>query len=351
MKTDQIDTLLYEAKTGMVPVKGAGYRGKFGGEGWDSMWTDMSEIVRPTRDGIYGREYISTTVDIGYKPKYFKLDSNQKINFISIELPFIFDILPDTNSSDLIYEIFSKAAKELGTLAIIPYDKMKKINDSSNFLIPYINSNLTNLEKANIESPIIEIDYRNENAIRFFQSKFADILICLRIPYENDLIYWYEKGVRIFHLICDYGGRSKGKFAKDLILEVHKNLVDRKIREEITLIGGGGIIMAEHTAKAIICGLDLCSLDVALWTALQAKITTNKFKRKSIEIKFPKRINIDWGVQRIKNLSNAWRDQLLEILGAMGLREVRRLRGELGRAMFQEELEREAFGDIANFNN
>ena len=26
------------------------------------MWTDMSEIVRPTRDGIHGREYISTSV-------------------------------------------------------------------------------------------------------------------------------------------------------------------------------------------------------------------------------------------------------------------------------------------------
>ena len=27
----------------------------------------MSEIVRPTRDGIHGREYISTSVDIGRK--------------------------------------------------------------------------------------------------------------------------------------------------------------------------------------------------------------------------------------------------------------------------------------------
>jgi len=45
----------------------------------------------------------------------------------------------------------------------------------------------------------------------------------------------------------------------------------------------------------------------------------------------------------------SWRDQLLEILGAMGLREVRRLRGELGRAMFQTELEREAFASIPGF--
>ncbi len=30
----------------------------------------------------------------------------------------------------------------------------------------------------------------------------------------------------------------------------------------------------------------------------------------------------------------------------MGLREVRRLRGELGRLIFQRDLEREAFGSI-----
>jgi hypothetical protein len=31
----------------------------------------------------------------------------------------------------------------------------------------------------------------------------------------------------------------------------------------------------------------------------------------------------------------------------MGIREVRRLRGEVGRAMFLEDIEREAFGDLA----
>src|SRR5213592_990451 len=67
---DQGDTIMYEARSGRVPVRGAGYRGMFGGPGWDGMWTDMSEIVRPTRDGIHGREFISTAVDIGEKPAF-----------------------------------------------------------------------------------------------------------------------------------------------------------------------------------------------------------------------------------------------------------------------------------------
>jgi tRNA G26 N,N-dimethylase Trm1 len=47
------------------------------------------------------------------------------------------------------------------------------------------------------------------------------------------------------------------------------------------------------------------------------------------------------------NLMGAWHSQLLEVLGAMGIREVRRLRGEVGRAIFMEDIEKEAFGDLA----
>ena len=64
---DIIQTTWAQAETAKIPVSGAGYRGRFAGPGFDSMWTDMSEIVRPTRDGIHGREYISTLVDIGRK--------------------------------------------------------------------------------------------------------------------------------------------------------------------------------------------------------------------------------------------------------------------------------------------
>ena len=42
----------------------------------------------------------------------------------------------------------------------------------------------------------------------------------------------------------------------------------------------------------------------------------------------------------------AWHQQLIEVLGAMGIREVRRLRGETGPRMFFEDLERETFGRL-----
>ena len=76
-----IATTWYQAETGKIPVSGAGYGGVFAGEGFDSCWTDMSEIVRPTRDGIHGREYISTTVDLGRKPMFLAFDEQGEMLF------------------------------------------------------------------------------------------------------------------------------------------------------------------------------------------------------------------------------------------------------------------------------
>jgi len=51
----------------------------------------------------------------------------------------------------------------------------------------------------------------------------------------------------------------------------------------------------------------------------------------------------------INNRRASGRAQVLEVMGAMGLREVQRLKGEMGRAMFQKELEREAFEGIYGY--
>jgi hypothetical protein len=57
-------------------------------------------------------------------------------------------------------------------------------------------------------------------------------------------------------------------------------------------------------------------------------------------------VDPEWGAQRILNLMGAWHSQLLELMGAMGIREARRLCGEVGRSMWFEDLEKENFGPI-----
>src|SRR3990172_10540237 len=122
-----VDSISYESSTGLIPVKGAGYRGKFGGEGWDGMWTDMSEIVRPTRDGIHGREFISTVVDIGYSPNFLLFDEQGQpygahSRSFSLPLPILFDA-PQNDLDPGLARILVRAAVEVGTLVVVPFEK------------------------------------------------------------------------------------------------------------------------------------------------------------------------------------------------------------------------------------
>ena len=122
------------------------------------------------------------------------------------------------------------------------------------------------------------------------------------------------------------------------------------LRDEVTLIVSGGIALAEHMAKAIICGADLVAVDTPLLVALGCRVCRGR--QPVLLPERPARCDIGsvepgYAAQRMVNLMGAWHSQLIEVLGAMGIREVRRLRGEVGRAIFMEDIEKEAFGDLA----
>ena len=354
----------YEAETGNVPVKGAGYRGKFGGEGWDSMWTDMSEIVRPTRDGIHGREFISTVVEIGEKPAYLIFDNagqpvGTEPRTLEIPIPFIYDAPPNSATSSLLAEILSDSAARAKTLAILPIALImdSKLNGES--IVPLIRADEADLLSSMAFTPkMIEIEPGSANISIILalqsdlQSAFPDSILALRLPYldSETLLAYARAGIKVFHLLADFHGRGQdGRFVFDLIRQAHLALVEAKMRDEVTLIGSGGIVAAEHNPKAIIAGLDLVALDTPLLVAMQADFDGECKDRVKSRFTLPGNLNREWGIQRILNLTAAWRDQLLEIMGAMGLREVRRLRGEMGRAMFQVDLEREAFAGIEGY--
>ncbi len=359
-----VGAVAYEAETGSIPVKGAGYRGKFGGEGWDGMWTDMSEIVRPTRDGIHGREFISTVLEIGEKPSYLVFDEDGQpvgtmLRTLAIPIPFIYDAPPPSVTSGLLADILSNAATQTETLSILPIGLVSSFKLNLESIVPLIKSDdADQLSSLPFTPKMIEIEIGNEqistlqSLLSSLQSFFPDTILALRLPYTDReaLLRYTEYGIRVFHFIADYHGRGQDeRFVFDLIREAHLTFVEVKMRDQVTLIGSGGIVAAEHVPKAIITGLDLVALDTPLLVAMQAEFEGECQDRNESRFTLPQNLNRDWGIQRIKNMTAAWRDQLLEILGAMGLREVRRLRGEIGRAMFQVDLEREAFAEIKGY--
>lgn len=352
-----VDQISYEASSGLVPVRGAGYRGKFGGEGWDGMWTDMSEIVRPTRDGIHGRETISTVVDIGYTPNFLQFDAaGQPIgntpHTFSIQLPIVLDA-PQTELAAGVARMVARAAAELDTLAVLPFDYATGLAAYASAIVPVVRpEHARRLSQLGYTPRLIEMQGWDETLYASITATFPEAIVALRTGFEETdaLVSYAQRGIKVFHLLADFHGRSAdGRFVLDLIRDAHKAFVDAGIREEVTLLGSGGMIAAEHMPKAMICGLDAVAVDTALLVALQARFGGECSARGASSFRLPGNLSEAWGVQRLKNLCASWRDQLLEILGAMGLREVRRLRGEMGRAMFMKTLEADAFAGLLGY--
>jgi ferredoxin len=366
-KPDMLISLWKQAEDGSVPVSGAGYRGPFTGTGFDSMWTDMSEIVRPTRDGIHGREYISTAVDLGRKLNHLTFDSDGQLasnvpDTVNIPIPILFDI-PMDNLSSNVKEALIKAAAEINTCIIMSAtDITPEVEKYSNNIIPCLTPIEIDTHEAVLKKArLVAIEYSNAvlNDFPDLKEKIKKLnhaLTIVRVPAVKDVEDIVAKlahnGAEIIHIVADYRGQELNDSAgtdrrllKDIIRAIHLRLVEDRIRDEITLIASGGIAMAEHVPKAMLCGADLTAIDIPLMIALGARIYEEPEKL----LVFPEgldKIPLSIVTQRIVNLMGAWHSQILEMMGAMGIREARRLRGESGRAIFFEEIDKDTFGNL-----
>jgi glutamate synthase-like protein len=350
---DQVDTILYEARTGRVPVRGAGYRGRFAGEGWDGMWTDMSEIVRPTRDGIHGREFISTVTEVGEKPSYLNFDGSGRLTGAAprvrtIQVPFLFDVPPRSLRAAPFLKALAEAARRVETLAVVPA-AFAADGIEGPHVVPLVGpADGPVLERIGWDPPMLLLDGWDPDRYADLSRRYPAAILGVRLPADERASAAIAHGVRVVHVTANDAARAGSRPFGEAILDLHRHLVDRGIREEVTLIGSGGILTAEHVPKAILCGLDAVGLSTALCVALQGVFESHSRDPESVPVSLP-HFEPEWATQRIVNLSASWRDQLLEILGAMGLREVRRLRGEVGRCMFAADLEREAFAGIEGY--
>jgi hypothetical protein len=358
---DIIATNWYQAETGKIPVSGAGYGGVFAGPGFDEMWTDMSEIVRPTRDGIHGREYISTSVDLGRKPPFLEFTQSHELStslppLEEIPIPFIFNLLPLGEVSQSLYLTLVTAAQELTTFITLESDRIE-----SN-LLPYLSHIIPHFREAKFgraeaelmqKVRLVQIVYHEKviESVQKIKEINPQVITSIQVPLNRRAVEIVDAlsdlGAEVIHLFADTHGKEWGennqRFVKDVVREVHLRLVERGKRDWVTLIASGGIGMAEHVAKVIICGADAVALDIPLLFSLECRLCLRCQHGLPCPVHISQ-VTPEWGVKRLKNLLGAWRNQLLEVLGAMGLREIRRLRGEAGRAIFFKEIEEETFG-------
>ena len=246
------------------------------------------------------------------------------------------------------------AAKHLGIFMALPCKMMDEgLERYKSSLIPVFDSK-DKIVSLGDDVRMAEIiwDSKIRKRLEDFKKLNPGVLIAVKLPItkesDEEIIGLMKAGCSVFDLEGTYNGRSAGdqsRYAKDDIRSIHQALVREGVRNEVTLLASGGFAMAEHVAKALICGVDGVFIDFPILIALECRMCQRCRKGLSCPVKIEEAPS-KWVASRTVNIMGAWHNQLLEIMGAMGIRECRRLRGEAGRAMFFEELDREIFGSM-----
>jgi glutamate synthase domain-containing protein 2/Fe-S-cluster-containing dehydrogenase component len=352
---DIISAIWTQSTTGAIPVSGAGYPGKFSGPGFDEMWTDMSEIVRPTRDGIHGREYISTSIDIGRRLPQLEFTPDGRLAVepppqVVLPIPVIFDLVSLPNLGPRVTQATISAAREVGNIAILP------ASQNAGAMGPEVAPFYTieegrEVKQGSSQTRMVVVNDGDgvEGALANLRRRYPGAVMAVRVELGPDAgdraVALAQANVEVIHLVAALDGFTASGFMKDALRMVHDQLVSKGIRDQITLLAGGGVGLAEHVAKALICGADAVTIDAPLFIALECRWCGACFLGDACPVEV-EGIDPKWGAGRIRNLMAAWHSQVIEVLGAMGIREVRRLRGEVGRAMFAPDLEESAFANL-----
>ena len=114
---------------------------------------------------------------------------------------------------------------------------------------------------------------------------------------------------------------------------VDQRLRDEGIRNNVSLVVGGSIRSAADVVKAVALGADACYIATAALMALGCHLCRTCQTGKcnwGIATQRPelvKRLNPDIGSERLVNLLTAWRHEIMELMGGMGINSIEALRG------------------------
>ena len=114
---------------------------------------------------------------------------------------------------------------------------------------------------------------------------------------------------------------------------VETRLREEGIRNRVSLVVGGSIRSAADVVKAVALGADACYVATAALLALGCHLCRTCQTGKcnwGIATQRPelvKRLNPDIGSQRLINLMTAWKHEIMEIMGGMGINSIEALKG------------------------
>lgn len=117
------------------------------------------------------------------------------------------------------------------------------------------------------------------------------------------------------------------------LASVDTRLREEGIRENVSIVAGGGIRNSADIVKAIALGADCVYIGTAALIALGCHMCRSCYVGKcnwGIATQIPeltKRLNSDIGYKRLVNLLTAWEHEIKEMMGGMGINSIEALKG------------------------
>ena len=116
-------------------------------------------------------------------------------------------------------------------------------------------------------------------------------------------------------------------------VQVLQRLREEGIRNQVSLIAGGSIRSSADVVKAVALGADACYIGTAALIAMGCHFCRTCQSGRcawGIATQRPelvKRLDPDEGTERLINLMTAWKHEIMEIMGGMGINSIEALRG------------------------
>jgi acyl carrier protein len=131
---------------------------------------------------------------------------------------------------------------------------------------------------------------------------------------------------------------SEASFIEDLgadsldIVELIMAL-EEGIRNRVSIVAGGSIRSGADVVKAIALGADCVYIGTAALVALGCRLCRSCHTGRcnwgiaTQREDLVKRLNSDWGCKRLVNLLTAWKHEIMEMMGGMGINSIESLKG------------------------
>ena len=375
-KSDTIREVYKQAATGGILLSSTGNPTPLPGY-WDRLLINASQVTNPSIDPL--REPMETRVFLGKKPDTIRRRADGSLDTtlppqLELSVPILFSAMSYGSISYNAHAALARAAEELGIYYNTGEGGLHRdfYKYGANTIVQVASGRFGIEERCLNAGAAIEIKM-GQGAKPGIGGHLpgakivGDVSKTRMIPEGSDAIspaphhdiYSIEDLRQLVYSLKEATQYKKPVIVKvaavhNIPIELALAAVDQRLRDEgirssVSLIAGGSIRSSADVVKAIALGADACYIGTAALLALGCHLCRSCHTGRcnwGIATQNPdlvKRLDPDVGAERLVNLVTAWKREIKEMMGGMGINSIEALRGNRvmlrGIGLTEKELE------------